>query len=489
MVAVLTALYVLAGYALLGPLHVNIAFTQKELQGVDAYERLSIRYFNEALRNQKNEKFEENLEYRRQFQDIGDNSNLILDPELSSYYAAKLLFGDVLLYMEHILSPAANTPVSHHDLPFHSYRLNHAVNAICTSPSASCASLKLLAEDLKNKLSQDVLSEPEGAKTLIMVVQELTRTTTRILREFLEKRLDTQLGQQRILLAELVCIYVFLVFLLGYSIVNVVRKNELKHAREAQRLLAQLARKNDELEKFAHAAAHDLKEPVRTMSCYATLLKSEAGDLTQECAEYISVIEGAAKRAEQMINDLLSYSQVSEKPLELMACDSAKEISTVLEDMKPVVDRLQPTITMAKLPAVLVVPSMFRRLMTNLLDNAIKYRRLGAPPNIHIKAEKENAFWHFSVADNGIGIARKDIKSVFEPFKRLNPEHRHEGQGIGLTSCKKIVERLGGRIWITSDLDEGTTVHFTIPVHAEAASSDRGAISGLREFFKRLLNL
>jgi two-component system, chemotaxis family, sensor kinase Cph1 len=105
--------------------------------------------------------------------------------------------------------------------------------------------------------------------------------------------------------------------------------------------------------------------------------------------------------------------------------------------------------------------------MANLLDNAIKYRRLGTPPAIHIQAKKQDGFWLFSVRDNGMGIAKRDIKTVFEPFKRLNPTFRHEGQGIGLTSCKKIVERLGGKIWIESELEKGTTVLFTVPVHAE----------------------
>ncbi|MDD4617089.1 MAG: ATP-binding protein [Alphaproteobacteria bacterium] len=479
-IALLSAIYGLAAHALLQPIRANIEFTRKEIQGLDGYEDLSVAYFESA--------FQEKLDinFKKKFQEIGDGSNLILDPVLSSYYAANLLFNDILLYVEHLLSRAEEAPFSHQDLPYHFARLDHAVAAICAAHDGECADLKALATDLKQALSPEARLGPNSEKELIGKVQQISQTTARILRRFLEERLETQIRQQGLLLAEIVCIYIFLVFLIGYSAVNVVRKGEIKHAREAQQLLARLAEKNDELEKFAHAAAHDLKEPIRTMRCYATLLKSEAeAELKKESAEYIGVIEGAAKRAEQMINDLLAYSQVSERPLDLVACDSAKEITTVLQDMKPLIEKLQPTIEMSELPVIRAVPSMFRRLMTNLLDNAIKYRRLGSPPDIHIEAKKEDALWHFSVADNGIGIARKDYKKVFEPFNRVNPEHRHEGQGIGLASCKKIVERLGGKIWIISNLDEGTTVHFTVPVLSEKGHPDRKKAFDIWEFFRK----
>jgi signal transduction histidine kinase len=470
-VAVLSAIYATGAYALLQPLRANVDFTSKEIHGLSDYERFSALYFElNASRTPEDEaKATTDRNLRELIQGIGDKSNLILDPELSSYYAANLLFNDVLFYVENILARIGSTSPPPLDLPYHISTLEHSVEAICRSASDDCPKLKAQTADFERSLfSQDVTLRPEQATALIGSVQNIAQTSIRILRHFLEEHLQEQVHRQRVMLAELAGLYVVLVFLIGFSSLNFVRKREFTLAKEAHKLADQLAQKNDELEKFAHAAAHDLKEPVRTMRCYATLLKSEEMDaLKPSSAEYIGIIERAAKRAEQMINDLLDYSQVSEKPLALEACDSAKELHIVLEDLKPLIDKLRPDITMSELPVVWVVPSMFRRLMANLLDNAIKYRRLGSPPAIHIEAKKQNAFWVFSVRDNGIGIAKKHIKTVFEPFKRLNPSYRHDGQGIGLTSCKKIVERLGGKIWIVSDLDEGTTVYFSLPAIQE----------------------
>ena len=200
------------------------------------------------------------------------------------------------------------------------------------------------------------------------------------------------------------------------------------------------------------------------MRCFATLLKSESPDeLTEATAEYVNVIENTAQRAEQMINDLLGYTQVSEEALAVESCDCNKEVAAVLQDLKPVIDAVNPEITIAVLPSVKTVPSMFRRVILNLIDNAVKYRKRDVLLTIHVRAEKQDGGWLFSVRDNGMGMANEHTETVFEPFRRLEPALYKEGNGIGLTSCKKIIERLGGRIWIASDLDQGTTIYFTLP--------------------------
>ncbi|MDD3370872.1 MAG: ATP-binding protein [Alphaproteobacteria bacterium] len=477
-VVFLSGVYALAGYVLLRPLYSSIRFTTKEIQGVSDYKRLSEAYFRVNDERSAVGEAGENIGdlLREQLLEVGDESNLILDPELSSYYAANLLFNDVLQYADHLYGKAEG-PRPQID------RLEHSIETICRSETDECVRLKELAENFKENYSKDAFLNQRTA--LLGDVQSIAKTTASILERLLEERLNEQVHQQRLMLGEIIGIYILLVLSIGYSSINFVRERELRLARESQKLAAQLAQKNDELEKFAHAAAHDLKEPVRTMRCYATLLKSESGnELQPSSTEYIDVIERAAHRAEQMINDLLNYAQVSEIPLALEKRDAAKEIRTALEDLKPVIDRLRPDITMSGLPTIWIVPSMFRRLITNLIDNSIKYRRLGSPPEIHIEAHKQNAYWVFSVRDNGMGIPKKDTASVFVPFKRLNPSARHEGQGIGLASCKKIVERLGGKIWIESDVETGTTVFFTIPAISE---KENASSTGIREFLKKIL--
>ena len=165
-----------------------------------------------------------------------------------------------------------------------------------------------------------------------------------------------------------------------------------------------------------------------------------------------------------MINDLLGYSQVGEEPLLPEPCDTAQELAAVLEDLKLLIDKARPEISQTGLPVLSTVPSMFRRLLANLIDNAIKYRKTESPLKIDIRAARQDNCWIFSVRDNGIGIAKEHTEYVFEPFKRLPPARTQEGQGIGLTSCRKIVERLGGRIWMTSHGPEGTTVSFSLPI-------------------------
>ena len=491
--------YLLAASVLLRPVNTNIAFIEKELGGLKEYKQALSLYFelyeshhpeiiieriksiaetNSSLAWQRARREIESSPHgtlstsqiaailRTAMQDIGDESNLILDPVLESYYAVDLLIDQIPLFL--IWGTSTNTQ----NIPMpeviahYSARLDHALRVVSAQSHDNSRLEKNIADlkaDWEPLLNNEISASP--ANVMLQHVRALSDTTMDLLEVFLNKRLAEQRQQRIIIISIIIGFYIAITTLIVAAMRNYVSKREVSLSQERQKLVTQLAQKNDELEKFAHAAAHDLKEPVRTMRCFATLLKSESPDeLTEATAEYVNVIENTAQRAEQMINDLLGYTQVSEEALAVEHCDCNKEVAAVLQDLKPAIDAIKPEITIATLPSVQTVPSMFRRVILNLIDNAIKYRKRDALLTIHIHAEKQDGSWLFSVRDNGIGLASEHTEMAFEPFKRLEPALHTQGSGIGLTSCKKIIERLGGRIWIASDLDQGTTIYFTLPL-------------------------
>lgn len=485
----LSVVYVLMAAALLRVQNANIVFTEKEIQGLREFTPWADFYINLSASGQARPvtlheitdsdgshaarvnaaaslSYNEELRTLRDImRDIGDQSNIILDPELSSYYAGTLLINEMPSFVDLITTDGtkeAGTTIS-----YRLESLHHAATSICKSGSDDCQ--KLLDEvDALEKIIRDHVSfnlVGDQKKEFTEAIRAVTQSTEQILKYILAGRLDRQIRHWNWSWGVIACLYAALVFLVIFSIQNYASQREIRSAREREKLMAELARKNDELEKFAYAAAHDLKEPVRTMRCYATLLRGESvAHLQPEAEEYVDIIEGAAKRAEQMINDLMGYSKVSEEALVWEKCDSAKEIAAVLKDLQSLLEITKPTITATDLPLITTVPSMFRRIILNALDNAVKYRRPDVPLALAIQAERQGDFWVFKIEDNGIGIAHEHLEVVFEPFRRLKRAPATDGQGIGLTSCRKIVERLGGKMWLESAVNQGTRVYFSLPV-------------------------
>jgi signal transduction histidine kinase len=449
----LSSIYVLAALTLLQTHKNSIEFTQKELQGVKDYERIAPLYFALGKAEKNHINTEKAREILHQIRHIGDTSNLTLDPEITSYYAMNLIFKDVPLLME-------QTVIHNNKLPlFDSFQ--HSLSVLQNSQCDGCEALIILADQLK----KDLLSSHKTKEQLLDVMLQISMDGSAILKTLLERRLTGATNQYGYVLLTVIAIYIALISLVIISFRNYVHRREIESAKEREHFIIELAKKNGELEKFAHAAAHDLKEPVRTMRCFATLLKSESKmNLSEATIEYVSIIENTAKRAEEMINDLLGYTRASEDVLVKTQCDCEQELANILDDLKSVLDPLYPQITISPLPTLHTVTSMFRRATLNLLDNAIKYRKNNEPLIISVACEKREYDWQFSIRDNGIGIAMEYSDMVFEPFKRLEPAKYIEGSGIGLTSCKKIIERLGGKIWIDSKPGSGTTVYFTLPL-------------------------
>ena len=238
---------------------------------------------------------------------------------------------------------------------------------------------------------------------------------------------------------------------------------------ESRAVIQEIIRSNVELERFAYLASHDLQEPLRMVTNFTSLLSKKYEDQLDETAqEYIKFAYDGAKRMQELVNDLLEYARVGPD------AESYEEVE-FLQLLKLTEDNLQEAINEsgAKIiykpedcPVILTNPVRLIRVLQNLIGNAIKYRKEGVAPEINIRIEDQQDFWAFTFQDNGIGMKQKYENKIFEPFKRLHKNNAYSGTGMGLAICRKIIEGFGGRIWIKSELDKGSTFFFTIPKQA-----------------------
>jgi len=239
---------------------------------------------------------------------------------------------------------------------------------------------------------------------------------------------------------------------------------ERKQAGEAlQRTMAELERSNAELEQFAYIISHDLQEPLRMVASYTQLLEKRYKDkLDADAEEFIAYAVDGAKRMQNLILGLLSYSRVGTrgKPFEPTECETV--FKQALDNLKVTIDESGAGVTHDPLPRVMADETQLVQLFQNLLGNAIKFRG-EEQPRIHVSAKQDSNECLFSVSDNGIGINPGYFDRIFVIFQRLHGREEYPGTGIGLSVCKRIVERHSGRIWVESQPGEGSTFYFTIP--------------------------
>ncbi|MDP8963852.1 MAG: ATP-binding protein [Cyanobacteriota bacterium] len=227
---------------------------------------------------------------------------------------------------------------------------------------------------------------------------------------------------------------------------------------------AELVRSNTELEQFAYIASHDLREPLRKIKSYAELLaETYQGQLDDTADKYITYVTDGATRMQALISDLLTYSRVGRGNLTLEGTNLATVLEQTLGDLSVNIAETSALITADPLPTVRANGQQMAQLFLNLIANAIKFRG-DATPKIEVKAELQDKEWLVAVRDNGIGIKPQYAERIFEIFQRLHSREKYPGTGIGLAICRKIVDRHGGRIWIESQLGQGTTFYFTLPV-------------------------
>jgi len=227
-----------------------------------------------------------------------------------------------------------------------------------------------------------------------------------------------------------------------------------------------LKRSNAELQQFAYVASHDLQEPLRTVSSFTQLIERRYhGKLDEDADEFIEYIVEAAQRMQQMILDLLEFSRVVTKGGEFKEVDTNEALDTALFYLKGLIEECNVEITRDYLPKLVADKSQFTKVFQNLISNSIKFSKPNEPPKIHISSRKEENRdeYIFCVQDNGIGMEPQYAERIFTIFQRLHTLDEYKGTGIGLSIVKRIIERHGGRIWVESELGEGSTFYFTIP--------------------------
>lgn len=232
---------------------------------------------------------------------------------------------------------------------------------------------------------------------------------------------------------------------------------------ERKKMELELQRSNAELEEFAYVASHDLQEPLRAVAGMVQLLQQRyQGKLDERADEYIGHTVEASTRMQNLINDLLKYSRVEQFGKPLAETDLERCLKNALANLQVSMQESNAQITHTPLPIVKADAAQLTQVLQNLIGNAIKFRGAG-PLHIHIGAKKIKHNWQFEVSDNGIGIEPQYFERIFRVFQRLHTRREYPGTGIGLSLCKKIIERHGGQIWLESQPGAGSTFYFTLP--------------------------
>lgn len=248
---------------------------------------------------------------------------------------------------------------------------------------------------------------------------------------------------------------------------NITRRKEdeallIELNKQLKQRADELAASNVELERFAYIASHDMQEPLRMITSFLQLFRKKYQDQIDETAEqYLHFVMDGADRMKRLITDLLEYSRIGSNKGVAESIDTAALLKEVQEVFVNRIAECEATIVCNNLPVIRGNKTQLFQLFQNLVGNALKYIGKEKPLVIVTGSEEENHFL-FSIQDNGIGIKPMFFEKIFVLFQRLHHKHQYSGTGIGLSVCKKIVEKHGGKIWVTSEPDKGSTFYFTI---------------------------
>ena len=366
--------------------------------------------------------------------EVGNSSNLILDPQMGSYYLV-----NIIINLAPALQLASQPALQKH--------ISDEIDYSLAQIQKSGIDTQSLVAILTNKIDDTNTSKRLYDNAAQMLERELRN-----------RYVDTQWEQWEVITIIVALFFAFSV-LLSVAMRYHLKSKLYSAAEEKLLLMDQLEKTCSELEHFSYFTAHDLKEPVRTIACFAALIEEDGGGAVQK--RYIAVIRETALRMERLINDVFAYLSGGAR--------SESEEVNVSEVLKEVQDDLQPLILESSaqfsaetLPVIFCNRLIMHRVLQNVISNAIYYQKPGIVPHIRVAADKREDGWLFVISDNGIGFDMKYAKQVFEPFKRLH-NGSVKGSGIGLSICKKLLAGIGGDIWVNSIPGVGTDVVFVIP--------------------------
>ena len=253
------------------------------------------------------------------------------------------------------------------------------------------------------------------------------------------------------------------------SVISVSRQHR-EALLEAQRTREALARSNAELEQFAFVASHDLQEPLRKIRAFGDRLEAKGGEsLTEQGRDYLGRMKNAADRMSTLINDLLMLSRVTTKGQPFAPVDLSKVATEVAGNLETRTEQVGGRVELKELPTVEADPTQMRRLLQNLIGNALKFHREGVAPVVEVRSkvlqdQQQGQLCEIAVKDNGIGFDEKYLDRIFKVFQRLHSRGEYGGTGMGLAICRKILQRHGGSITAKSTPGEGSTFAVTLPL-------------------------
>lgn len=241
------------------------------------------------------------------------------------------------------------------------------------------------------------------------------------------------------------------------------RERQEEVALDARRREVELTRSNEDLERFASIASHDLSEPLRMVASFADLLaRRYRGTLDEQADAYIGYILDGASRMRALIDALLAFAELRASEHRRQPVDLNAVLDDVRANLRMAIEETEAVVEVADLPVVGADPEAMRQVLQNLVANALKFRGL-EPPHITVTSEQRDGEWVVEVADNGIGIAEEHRERVFDMFGRLHPRAAYAGSGLGLAMSRRAIELHGGRIWADAAPGGGTVFRFTLP--------------------------
>jgi light-regulated signal transduction histidine kinase (bacteriophytochrome) len=226
----------------------------------------------------------------------------------------------------------------------------------------------------------------------------------------------------------------------------------------------QLAVSNDELQQFAYVSSHDLQEPLRMVTSFLTLLEKKYGDqLDEKATQYIHYAVDGAQRMRHVILDLLEYSRVGSNEEALKKIDLKILVEEILILHRKQIQEIEASFVIDPLPTINSFETPIRQVFQNLISNSLKYHSTENKPLITLSSTDSVTHYEFSVADNGIGIDEQFKDKIFQIFQRLHTKDKYSGTGVGLAICKKVMDNIGGDIWLDTEYKDGAKFCFKIP--------------------------